>query len=398
MMQTDGMMPRPSAQQNLQNMAQDMAEQEQESRPHSEPTDRPAPGTMDRSRQIARSRSTKAFRILGSLAAGLLLLVILCLQLGTEYIGLQRMVDLILHALKQGDWGRESIGTTGMILFHVRLPRILLSVIVGASLASVGVVLQALLRNPLADPYVVGVSSGAAFGAALAILLGIGTSFLALTALPLCAFAGGLLSLVLVYRLGATQGRLSIHSLLLAGVILNAIFSALIMFSTLLMDPNRSFGLMAWLMGTLTLQVSPGLTVLLGYILLGLLILVSQLRSLNLMTLGEESARACGVDTERVKKRLFVTAALVTGAVVSVSGMIGFVGMVVPHAVRLLFGADHRLLFPASALVGGMALLLADTAARTLLAPTEIPVGIVTAFAGGPLFLYLLLWRKDRLA
>lgn len=407
MMQADGIRPRSSVDphmpnmsnmSNMQNMAQDMAEQEQDSGRHAGRANHPAPRTGDRSRRIARSRSTRALRVLGALAMGLILLMVLCLQLGTEYIGPRQMLDLLLRGLRQSDWGRESVGTTGMILFHVRLPRILLSVIVGASLASVGVVLQALLRNPLADPYVVGVSSGAAFGAALAILFGIGTSFLALTALPLCAFAGGLLSLVLVYRLGATQGRLSIHSLLLAGVILNAIFSALIMFSTLLMDPNRSFGLMAWLMGTLTLQVSPGLTVLLGYILLGLLLLVSQLRALNLMTLGEEAARACGVDTERVKKRLFVTAALVTGAVVSVSGMIGFVGMVVPHAVRLLFGADHRLLFPASALVGGMALLLADTAARTLLAPTEIPVGIVTALAGGPLFLYLLLWRKDRLA
>lgn len=362
-----------------------------------QPTGAPS-RTSDRSRHLARGRSARALRLLVGLATGLLILMVLCLQVGTEFIGLSQMAELVRRGFGQGDWNRESIGTAGMILFHVRLPRVFLSVIVGASLASVGVVLQALLRNPLADPYVVGVSSGAAFGAALAILFGIGTSFLALTALPLFAFAGGLLSLVLVYRLGASQGRLSIHSLLLAGVILNAIFSALIMFSTLLMDPNRSFGLMAWLMGTLTLQVSSGLTVLLVYILCGLLVLMTQLRSLNLMTLGEESARACGVDTERVKKRLFVTAALVTGAVVSVSGMIGFVGMVVPHAVRMLFGADHRLLFPASALVGGMALLVADTAARTLLAPTEIPVGIVTALAGGPLFLYLLLWRKDRSA
>lgn len=386
-MSTGGMMQRPSVPQTMAEHA-----------PESQQPIKASARTPESSRQLVRVRSARALRVIAGLAAGLILLMILCLQLGTEFIGPSRMWQLLMSAIKQGDWSRESIGTAGTILFHVRLPRVLLSVIVGASLACVGVVLQALLRNPLADPYVVGVSSGAACGAALAILFGIGTSFLALTALPLCAFAGGLLSLLLVYRLGATQGRLSIHSLLLAGVILNAIFSALIMFSTLLMDPNRSFGLMAWLMGTLTLHVSPGLTVLLGYILFGLVVLLSQLRALNLMTLGEEAARACGVDTERVKKVLFVTAALVTGAVVSVSGMIGFIGMVVPHAVRLLFGADHRLLFPASALVGGMGLLVADTAARTLLAPTEIPVGIVTALAGGPLFLYLLLWRKDRLA
>jgi iron complex transport system permease protein len=229
-------------------------------------------------------------------------------------------------------------------------------------------------------------------------LFGIGTSFLALTALPLCGFAGGLISLIVVYRIGSSGGRLPVHSLLLAGVILNAIFTALIMFITSIMEPNRSFGMMAWLMGTLSTHVSSGLTILLVYVLIGLLILYSQATTLNLMTLGDESARSLGVETERVKKLMFVTSAMVTGAVVSVSGMIGFIGMVVPHAVRLVLGADHRLLFPASALVGGMFLLLADTAARTLLSPTEIPVGIITALTGGPFFVYLLMRKKGTLS
>jgi iron complex transport system permease protein len=207
-----------------------------------------------------------------------------------------------------------------------------------------------------------------------------------------------LLALFVVYRMAATYERLPIHSLLLAGVILNAIFSALIMFITSIMEPNRSFGMMAWLMGTLTAPAYPTLMVLSFYLLGGLFLLYRQARVLNILALGEEAARSLGVDTEKSKRFIFVLAALVTGAVVSVSGMIGFIGMVIPHAVRLVIGADHRLLLPASALVGGMFLMGADTLARTLLSPAEIPVGIITALAGGPFFVYLLLWRKDRLA
>lgn len=325
-------------------------------------------------------------------------LFLICLQFGAQYVGLGEIVRVLIRALGDGQVDRESVGTTGVILLQVRLPRVLLGLFVGSSLAAVGAALQALLRNPLADPYVLGVSSGAALGASLAMLLGIGTTVLTLSALPLCGFAGGLLSLVVVYRLAASYGRLPVHSLLLAGVILNAIFTALIMFVTSIMEPNRSAGMMSWLMGTLTAPAYPALAVLTAYLAVGITALMRQAQVLNLMTLGDESARALGVDTERAKKLIYVIAALMTGAVVSVSGMIGFVGMVIPHAVRLILGADHRLLLPASALVGGMYLMVADTVARTLLAPAEVPVGIVTALAGGPFFMYLLVWRKDQLA
>jgi iron complex transport system permease protein len=258
----------------------------------------------------------------------------------------------------------------------------------------VGTSLQALLRNPLADPYVLGISSGAALGAGLALLLGLGTTVFAISALPLCALLGGLVSILLVYRIAAAYQHLPIHTLLLAGVILNAIFSALLMFITSIMDPNRSFGMMAWLMGTLTGPGFPALLVLAGYLSVGGLILFLQARPLNLLTLGEEPARSLGVEVERVKKTIFFTSALLTGAAVSVSGMIGFVGMVIPHAVRMVIGPDHRLLLPASALVGGMFLMIADTIARTIMAPAEIPVGVVTALVGGPFFIYLLMGRK----
>lgn len=333
-----------------------------------------------------------------TLAGASLLVMIASLRFGAEEIGFADSVRIFLQALRYREAGIDSLGSSGVILLQVRLPRVLLGFMVGGSLAAVGVGLQALLRNPLADPYVLGISSGAALGAAVAILFGIGTTVLAISTLPLCAFVGGLMAIVIVYRVAASYGRLPIHTLLLAGVILNAILSALIMFITSIMDPNRSFGMMFWLMGTLTAPDYPAMVVLVLYLVVGGSILLWQTQSLNLLTLGEESARSLGVEVETVKKTVFFTSALLTGAVVSVSGMIGFVGMVIPHAVRMVIGADHRLLLPASALVGGTFLVAADTVARTVLAPAEIPVGIVTALGGGPLFIYLLLYRKSGLA
>lgn len=335
--------------------------------------------------------------IVGGLVLASCLVIVVCSRFGAAAVPMGALLDALLQGVTTGEWDAASLGTGGAILLHVRLPRVVLGFLVGGSLAVVGVTLQALLRNPLADPYVLGVSSGAALGAAVSMLVGMGTMLALLPVLPLCGFAGGLLALVLIYRLAQSQGRLPIHSLLLAGVILNAILTALIMFITTIMEPNRSAGLMAWLMGSLTAPGYPVLGVLAGYLLAGAFLVMRQAPVLNVLTLGEDTARSLGVETERVKKHLFVLAALLTGAVVSVSGMIGFIGMVVPHAVRMVAGSDHRLLLPASALVGGMFLVIADTLARTVFAPAEFPVGIVTALTGGPFFLYLLLWRKDRM-
>jgi iron complex transport system permease protein len=336
--------------------------------------------------------------VMTSLVAISVVLLVVCVQFGTQWIGLSQITTILGEMFREHTVGSEQMETTSVILMQVRLPRVLLGFLVGACLASVGVVLQALLRNPLADPYVLGVSSGAALGVALAILFGVGATVVAFSVLPLCGFAGGLLSLVVVYRMAVSYGRLPIHALLLAGVILNSIFSALIMFVTSIMEPNRSVGTMTWLMGTLTAPSYQELAIVACYLLSGLFLLLKQARRLNILTLGEESARSLGIETERVKRVIYLLSALITGAVVSVSGMIGFIGMVIPHAVRFMLGADHRLLLPASACIGGMYLVVADTLARTLLTPTEIPVGIVTALAGGPFFIYLLMWRKDRFA
>jgi iron complex transport system permease protein len=336
--------------------------------------------------------------VMATLSTAAIVLTLVCLQMGTQYVSLAEVGRIIGRAFRVAETGANGSSITDTIVLQLRMPRVLLGFLVGSSLASVGVILQALLRNPLADPYILGVSSGAALGVSLAVLFGLGGMAWLIPTLPIYGFFGGLLALLVLYRLSATYDRLPVHSVLLAGVILNAIFAALIMFITSIMEPNRAFGMMAWLMGSLTATADQTLLVLSIYLALCLAWLFKQVNVLNILTLGEEPARSLGVDTERAKRGILMTAALVTGAVVSVSGMIGFIGMVVPHAVRLVLGADHRLLLPASALVGGMVLMTADTFARSVFAPSELPVGVMTALAGGPFFIYLLVWRKDRLA
>lgn len=323
-----------------------------------------------------------------------LLIVLVCLTFGAQPIGMGVVMQTLIAGVRDGQAGIESAGVPGVIVWQVRLPRILLAFLVGGSLAGVGVALQALLRNPLAEPFVLGISSGAAFGATLAMLLGVGNTFLGVSTLPLWAFAGGLLAIMVVYRISVAYRMLSVHTLLLAGVILNALFSALIMFAISIADPTQAFKMMLWLMGTLSVPEFWTLVTLLVYLACGFLILFWLARPLNILTLGDESARSLGVEVDRIKKLVFVTSALVTGAVVSIAGLIGFVGMVVPHAVRMIIGADHRLLLPVAALAGGAFLTVADTVARTALAPTELPVGVVTALIGGPFFIYLLVQRR----
>ena len=344
---------------------------------------------------VATLSPVKWLGVNGGLGALALLTFAACLGFGTETISFANVAAL----LAQGPFaeGATQNAPHYIILWQVRVPRVLLAFMVGGSLAAVGASLQALLRNPLADPYVIGISSGAALGAAVAVLFGIGVSMLGLSVLPFYAFLGALLALLIVYRIAVSYGSFSIHTLLLGGVVLNAVFSALILFLTTLADPYKASGMYAWLMGSLTGPDFPTVLILTVYLLLGVAVLVSQASALNLLTLGEEAARSLGVEVERVKRVLFAAAALLTGSVVAFSGLIGFVGLIVPHAVRLVFGADHRLLLIASGMVGGIFLMLADTVARTLLSPTEIPVGVVTALVGGPVFLYLLVRQRRRI-
>lgn len=336
--------------------------------------------------------ATRWLATMSALVVASVVTLVVCLQFGTVRIGFTEIVTILWGALTEGHRVAESVGPSAVIVLDVRLPRLVLGFLVGGCLAAVGVALQAMLRNPLADPYILGVSGGAAAGASLVIALGLSAA--EAIWLPLSGFVGGLLSLALLYRVAASYGYLSVHTLLLAGVILNALFSALVMFLTSLMDPSHAFRVLSWMLGSLTAPDEISLSGLAVYFAAGGLLLGCQARALNALAVGEEAAQSFGVDVERVKRTLLITTALVTGAVVSVSGLIGFVGMAVPHAVRMLSGADNRLLLPASALVGGMFLVIADTAARTILSPSELPVGVMTALVGAPFFLALLIARQ----
>jgi len=292
--------------------------------------------------------------------------------------------------------GGSSDAQAATVVLRLRLPRILLAALAGAGLAVAGVAFQALTRNPLADPSLLGVSSGAAFGVTLAQVLGLGPTPLGFVGLAGFAFAGALLAAVAVFLVARVGSLLPVQTLLLAGVIVGLFFSSAITLMVSLVDVMRLGAVLYWLMGNL----GPVTYLSLGLVALGLAvgigIVLTQARALNLLATGEESALQLGVESERVKRLIFVAASFVTALVVSVAGPIGFVGLIIPHAVRMVLGGDNRFLIPAALLVGATFLVLADALSRTVIRPAELPVGIITAFCGAPFFIYLLRTRYRR--
>ena len=276
------------------------------------------------------------------------------------------------------------------ILFDIRLPRILLSVLVGAGLSLSGAVLQGLFQNPLVDPYVLGISSGGAVGAIIAILSGISLGFFTI---PLFSFLFALGTTFLVLRLGQIGHKFPLEIMLLAGVAIGFFFSALISLGMFLAGENLH-QMVFWIMGGLWNSSWKKVLTILPPIAITLPIVFSYSRELNAFLLGEKVAESMGVDVEKVKKLLLVISSLSVAACVSVSGVIGFVGLVVPHVIRIITGEDHRLLLPASLLLGSSVLLWADTLSRSLLHPVELPVGVVTSLLGAPFFIYLLRRKK----
>jgi iron complex transport system permease protein len=274
------------------------------------------------------------------------------------------------------------------LVVDLRLPRVLLAALVGACLAAAGVLYQALFRNALADPYILGVSSGAGLGAALAFSI-TGTGALALVAPPLAAFVGALLTILLVAALASRRGVMDTLSLLLAGVAVSYTLAALTSF-VLVVRREQMSRIVFWMMGGLQGATWTQVGIVAVMLVAGLAVPLVFARELNIMLLGDERAGELGVDVERVKRIILAAASLVVSAAVSVSGLIGFVGLMTPHAARLVLGPDHRLLLPASVLCGATVMVVADLVARVVLAPVELPVGIVTAIAGGPVFVWLL--------
>jgi iron complex transport system permease protein len=272
------------------------------------------------------------------------------------------------------------------IVWDLRIPRVLLAALVGMSLAMAGTVLQGLLLNPLADPYMIGVSSGAAVGAGLAVMLGLAVAFL-----PAFAFVTALISVGIVYALARRGGNVSMLSFLLAGVVVGAFMWATLTLILTVAPDTTLDRIVFWTMGSLAGTdpwASAGL--LAPFAILGFLLLYAFTRDLNIFALGEESATYLGLRTESLKRIIITLATLVTAAAVSVSGTIGFVGLMVPHMARRIVGPDHRILLPSAALMGAILMIAADGVARSLLAPREIPVGVITAMLGAPFFLYLL--------
>jgi iron complex transport system permease protein len=319
--------------------------------------------------------------VVGALIALLVASSLLGLAVGPSTLSLREVIDALVAD------GAESAAAD--IVWRIRVPRIALAGLVGACLSLAGVVFQALLRNPLADPFILGVSGGAALGGISMLSLG-GMLGLGYEAVPPAAFAGAVVATLLLYLVAGSRGRVSAANLLLTGVVFNAFASAAIVFLASLAGLTEGASLFLWLIGSLSALRADITGLVALFLVLGLVCSLPLARGLNLLALGEEAASQLGVDVERQKRVLLVATSLMVGAAVAAAGLIGFVGLIIPHLLRLVLGPDHRLLIPAAALGGAAFLVACDTLARSLPGGRELPVGAVTALAGGPLFLWLL--------
>jgi iron complex transport system permease protein len=320
---------------------------------------------------------------LATLAGALLLIALIAIAVGSESVSFSAVLKIISSLVT----GRAADATPEqqIIIAEIRIPRALMAMVVGAALAVAGAAYQALLRNPLADPAVLGISSGAAIGAIAATIFAESLP----VSRPIAAFIGAVLTTAAVYALGQGGRGDSSVRLILAGMITNAMLSSIVIFLVTSASGSKQRNVLSWLIGDLGGEERL-LPLVAALVLAGVLAIYANARSLNLLMIGEQDALALGVEVERVKITVYIAASLVTGAAVAVSGAIGFVGLIIPHAVRLVGGSDNRLVVPASALLGSSFLLLADAVARTAVAPVELHIGIITASIGAPVFIYLL--------
>ncbi len=338
----------------------------------------------------------------------IVVLVVLCMLsivviFGALHCGVFSVTSMdVVHALASVSGVAELFGVEAMdeqllvVIGDIRLKRVLMAFIIGMGLSVSGCVFQSLLRNPLADPHILGVSSGGALGAVLAAALGVPLISASVFGVPLFSFIGSLSAMFIVYSLSKRKGFLSMYSLLLIGVIVNSFFISIVIFIETIVSSDQLASIFFWLLGSFYQSDSDLIAMMYVVIVVCVSILLFQTRNINLMTLGEAKAQQLGVSVERTKCICFIAASIMTGLSVAVSGLIGFVGLVVPHIVRLLFGPDHRLALPASALLGGIFLVIADTLARTVLLPQELPVGVVTSFIGAPFFIFLLKQKESK--
>ena len=320
---------------------------------------------------------------LAVLGAVLFAVCVFSVAVGSEHVGITNVIRVIAAEITGRPAGVSAEQRS--IIADIRLPRVLMAIVVGAALAVAGSAYQALLRNPLADPGILGISSGAALGAITATIFAESLPI----SRPVAAFVGAVVTITIVYALGQGRQSSGTERLILAGVIVNALLSSIVIFLVTSASGARQRSVLSWLIGDLSGESRLLLPVAV-FVLIGIGAVYFNARSLNLMMIGEQDALALGVEARRVNIVVYLAASLLTGAAVAVSGAIGFVGLIIPHAVRLVGGSDNRLVVPAAALVGGSFLMLADTLARTVVAPRELNIGVITSLVGAPVFVYLL--------
>jgi len=344
---------------------------------------------------LARLKENHRLLILVLLGALLLLCLLLASGLGAVSISPLNIVKMTVDRVLPIDLSPTWQPTDETILFQIRYTRVIAGALVGAALASAGVLFQGLLRNPMADPYIIGTSAGAAFGATIAMMLPISLAFLSFGLVPIAAFVGALGAVLLVYNLARVGGKTPVVSMLLAGFAVSAMLTAVMFFMvTLSGKPGLLQNVYSFLMGSVSVSGWSKIVIVAPLVVAGIIAARLLAFRLNAFALGEEGAAYLGINVERDKILVLALGSLLTAAAVSISGLVGFVGLVVPHAMRLVLGPDHRLLLPSAALLGAAFLVLADLVARTMLAPTEVPLGVLTALIGAPFFVYLL--RRTR--
>lgn len=341
----------------------------------------------------------KWFFIIAILTIGLFCLAVIAITLGTAKITIvdsfkivSNQIPLLGRLVDISDISNNHI----VIVKNIRLPRILLSIVVGMSLAISGTTFQGMFKNPMADPFIIGISSGAALGATIAIVAKLQGNFLGLNATSIFAFIGAVLATYLVYSLARIKSKVPVTTLLLSGVAIGQFLTAVMSFLMVIFS-NDLNKIIFWTLGSFATRGWDQVKIIIIPLIIGWGLLYYFSKDLNLMLLGEETAHHLGIEVERIKKIILLINSFIVAIVVSVSGIIGFVGLIIPHIGRLFVGPDHRILVPVSAIAGGIFMLFADTLARTIISPIEIPVGIITALFGGPFFIYLLRKKKSSL-
>ncbi|MCL5771761.1 MAG: iron chelate uptake ABC transporter family permease subunit [Actinobacteria bacterium] len=326
----------------------------------------------------------------------LIALVVLSSAIGSANLSLKLTIKTLISVIPGI---RNLINTSSInpqdfkVIFDIRLPRILVSILAGIALSGSGVIFQGIFRNPMADPYIIGVSAGAAFGATIGLLFAGNIKIISLSATSIFAFLGAIGTTFLIYNISKIKGKISVLTLLLSGVALSSLLSSIISFIMIYRTHDLA-KIYFWIMGGLANSSWTNFLIIMPVIIIIMIISAFFMRDLNVMSLGDERANQLGVQTEKIKQILLILASIMAAAAVSVSGIIGFIGLITPHIMRIIIGPDHKILYPTASISGGIVLLLSDTIARTVLSPREIPVGIITSIIGVPFFIYLLIKSK----